>query len=151
MGGHRNSKRNSSCTSRKLFETDKVRIELVEDYPCETKRELETREKYYILKFECINKTVPFNTEKETKLKNHIYNNSRKEIIREWHKNLKINKPEKYKENNKKRNDRRKERDIKITCDCGSTFFKSEKSRHERSKKHKKYIDGLTAEDEDNL
>tara|TARA_R110001606_G_scaffold88798_1_gene199937 strand:- start:3 stop:782 length:780 start_codon:yes stop_codon:yes gene_type:complete len=133
----------SKCISKILFETDNARIELVEDYPCETKRELETREKYYILNFESINKTVPFNTNEESKLKIHIYNKSRKDILKKWRENYRINNPEKYKENNKKRNDRRKAQNIKITCDCGTTFFKSDKARHERSKKHKNYLDTL--------
>jgi hypothetical protein len=31
-------------------------MELVEDYPCESRKELEEREAYYINNYECINK-----------------------------------------------------------------------------------------------
>ena len=55
------------CASKKLFETNNAKIELVEDYPCETKRELEIREKYYILNFECLNEKIPGKTIEEKK------------------------------------------------------------------------------------
>tara|TARA_R110000744_G_C19003536_1_gene522111 strand:+ start:52 stop:480 length:429 start_codon:yes stop_codon:yes gene_type:complete len=35
----------------------KCKIELVENYPCESKRELEKREQYYIDTYDCINKS----------------------------------------------------------------------------------------------
>ena len=44
-------------------------IELVENYPCLTKKELETRERYYIENNECINRYVPTQTRIEWRLK----------------------------------------------------------------------------------
>jgi hypothetical protein len=75
------------CSSKKLFELGDVEIELVENYPCNSKRELEEREKHYITNFECINKTVPTRTTEEYKLANkdkikkrqYIYNKKYRE------------------------------------------------------------------------
>ena len=53
------AKNNNNRASQKLFETgEKVIIELIEDYPCKSKRELLLREGYYHLNFECVNKNI---------------------------------------------------------------------------------------------
>ena len=163
--------KDNSCTSKKLFETNNVRVELVEDYPCETKRELETREKYYILKFECINRFVPAQTEEEKKeyikssskiyrdkdperykryyennleklkIRKQIYYENEKEKIKLRNKNWRKKNPEKVKELAKRSNDKR--RQVKYTCECGSTFNKCSKKEHERTKKHKNFLDTI--------
>jgi len=55
------------CSSRLLFGLGEVEIELVENYPCNNKRELEEREQYFIDNFECINKQNAFTTLEERK------------------------------------------------------------------------------------
>ena len=51
----------SNCSSFKLLEQgfDKVAIILVEDYPCNSKQELEIREAHYIKNNPCINMNLP--------------------------------------------------------------------------------------------
>ena len=155
--GHR---KNLGCTSRKLFETDNVKIELVEDYPCETKRELEIKEKYYILKFECLNIKTPALTIEEKK--EHLikstkkYRKDNKKSIKEYSKKWKQKNPEKVKEWREKNpekskeiqkrgNEKRKERakEEKIICECGSTVVYFNIRRHERTIKHKNYLDNI--------
>jgi len=161
--------KDNSCTSKKLFETNNVRVELVEDYPCETKRELETREKYYILKFECINRFVPAQTKEEKKeyikssskiyrdkdperhkryyennlekekIRKQIYYENKKEKINLRNKNWRKNNPEKVKELSKRSNTKRKLN--KKICECGSIV--GDMTRHERTIKHKNYLDTL--------
>lgn len=142
--------KNNVCCSKKLFKTDKVKIELVENYPCNTKRELEIREKYYILKFECINSSVPSNTKtkEELKIKMKKYRENNKESIkiqqkkyREDNKEAIKIKKKKYQEDNKEAINKRKS--FKVICDCGSIFRKDGKAEHERTIKHKKYLDTL--------
>lgn len=201
FSGHKNN----TCTSKKLFETENVRIELVEDYPCETKRELEIREKYYILKFECINSCIPIRTKEELqqyhiknreknkekiktrmkqyrqdnkqhhyeynkkyneehkeekkiyrkkyreinkeslKQKNKIYNDNHKEENTQRSIEWREKNPEKRKEIQKRGNEKRKEKakEHKTTCMCGSIVEYYNIRRHERSKKHKNYLDTL--------
>ena len=201
MRGHKNN----TCASRKLFETKNVRIELVEEYPCETKRELEIREKYYILKYECINICIPVRTKEELqqyfmkyseehkerkkilmkkyrqdnkqyhyeynkkyieehkeeikiyrkkyreinkesiKLKSKIYNENHKEENTQRSIKWREKNPEKRKEQWKRGNEKRKEKakEHKTTCICGSIVEYYNIRRHERSKKHKNYLDTL--------
>ena len=51
----------TGCSSFKLLEQgfDKVAIKLVEDYPCNSKQELELREAHYIKNIPCINMKIP--------------------------------------------------------------------------------------------
>jgi hypothetical protein len=50
------SYRVSILTSFQLFEYDDVKIELIENYPCDNKRDLLLRERDYMEKYECVNK-----------------------------------------------------------------------------------------------
>jgi hypothetical protein len=55
----------SSCSSYSIIEKGDYEIVLIEDYPCETKKHLEQRERYWIENTNCINKIVPTRTTKE--------------------------------------------------------------------------------------
>ena len=163
------------CSCKKLFETNNAKIELVEKYPCETKRELEIREKYYVSNFECINRFVPARTKEDIhqyhikynkehkeqkKINNENYKKRNKKSINEYHKKYRENykkeanqrsykwrqkNPEKYKEVYRKGNEKRKEKakEGKLICECGSTFIYHNKKRHERTIKHKNYLDNI--------
>ena len=68
------------------------KIELVENYPCESKRELEKREQYYIDTYDCINQQPAYTSREQrliycnNKAKKHYHNNKvyRKEQILSW-------------------------------------------------------------------
>jgi len=122
------------------------KIFLIEDFPCERKEQLNSRERYYIENFDCVNKCIPGrktkeyyedNKERLSKI-NKEYNKKNKERLskykKQWYDDNKLNIKEETKQKNK---ELMKE---KITCDCGSTFTKHSKARHERSKKHKAFI-----------
>ena len=113
-------------TAFKLFDEyglENCKIVLVENYPCESKDELRAKEAYYIRNFECVNKNVPGRTGKER------YEDNKDKILK---------RVKKYQEDNKDRISERKK--IKHTCICGSCIRKSDKPKHERSKKHIKFI-----------
>ena len=57
--------------------------------------------------------------------------------IREWNKKNYENYSEKIKENTKKYYEDNSE---KLICVCGSIYFKQQKNRHERSRKHQEFI-----------
>jgi hypothetical protein len=69
-------------TSFKIIESGNYEIVLVENYPCNSKKELELRERFYIENNECVNKFIPGRTKKE-------YEQDNRERIRE-RKNKKI-------------------------------------------------------------
>jgi len=66
LGVHKaqNKPGQNKCASAALFEEgNEVVIELLEDFSCETKQQLEARERYWIEQFpDCINKNIPTRT-----------------------------------------------------------------------------------------
>jgi hypothetical protein len=89
------------------YGADNCKIELIEDYPCNTNKELRKREDYHIKKHYCVNK-------------NNAYIENKKEYRKEYNINYQdIYKSTKYY--------------CKI-CDC--TVIRAKKERHKRSNKH---------------
>ena len=55
----------NGCRSRQIIDRNNYYYELIEDYSCNNKYELETRELWYILNNKCINKKKPIRTIQE--------------------------------------------------------------------------------------
>lgn len=135
---------------------DNIDIELIENYKCDSKTELELRERYYIeLLKPDLNHVIPTRKAKEYYNENRdkIMDNKRKyyennkDKISDYHKdyyknndNIKIQNKEYYSINKNKILEKMKE---KCICECGSEIIKCKKSRHEKSKKHMTYINNL--------
>jgi len=64
-----------------ILENNNYSIELIENYPCNNKEELEEKEKEYIENNICVNKNIPTQNIKITR-KNYIEKN--KEYIKNW-------------------------------------------------------------------
>jgi hypothetical protein len=109
----------SNCRSKSLFEEfgiENCKIELVEEYPCNSREELEKRESFYIRNNDCVNIVIPDRTRAE-------YMRDTAEHQKEMWKKYYNNTIEKMK--------------AKITCQvCGSIYNERQRPRHERSKKH---------------
>jgi len=102
------------CSSKILFQKyDDVRIELIEEFPCENKMELNKREGHYIRTLDCINKQIPGRTRKEIneRQRNYRENNIEKIIERRQKNKEKENeRNRRYHEANKDEiNERRRE------------------------------------------
>ena len=142
-------------------------IEIIK-YPCETKRELEIKEREYIeLLGGTLNQRIPTRTPKEryetnkTEIlnKQQQYNIKNKEKISERHKEYyqankqsAIDRAKHWKANNReavnkseqKYRDKNKEiRTATIMCGCGKNYTKQNKARHDKTQHHIKWI-GLT-------
>tara|TARA_R110002072_G_scaffold257336_1_gene416082 strand:- start:69 stop:500 length:432 start_codon:yes stop_codon:yes gene_type:complete len=113
-------KKNKRTTCREIISLGECQIEELEK--CEQEKRYE-RERYYIETLECVNKVTPGKTKEEKRL----------EAIERATKNY-IKKKDKILE------DRRTN---KIKCACGSVFRKDGKPEHERTNKHKNYLDTL--------
>jgi len=112
---------------RENGEWDEWEMIAIETYPCESKRELEVRERYHIESLKPkLNKRIPTRTKKE-----HYQDNS--ERILEHQKQY-------SKENREKILEQKKE---KITCECGCISTKSHLNRHRNTDKHKKKMEAL--------
>ena len=108
------------------FGLENCKIELIEEYPCNSRMELLRREGEYIKSIECVNKQIAGRTKQEWRYDNQ-------ERIHQ--KNIE------YRE--KQRETIRMKKEIKILCDCGKTFTNGHKARHERTKKHQAYLQTL--------
>jgi hypothetical protein len=81
-------------TSYDVLDKESYKIELIEDYNCNTKQELLLKEREWIEKTTCVNKTIPIRTENEN-TKKEKYNNDaeyRQKILKrnsDWLKNNK--------------------------------------------------------------
>jgi hypothetical protein len=110
---------NDNITSFLVLECQDYKIELVEEYPCNNKQQLEKKEGEYIKNNECVNKCVAGRTRKEYRLDNidkykeyakqyRIDNFDKK---KEYYKQWTINNPDKMKqyENTDKRKEYKKQ------------------------------------------
>ena len=85
-------KGNPSATSKILFDTyTDIRIELIEEYPCDNKEQLNRKEGEYIRTLECVNKIVAGRTIKE-------YREDNKEHKKDYYQKNKERVAEKQKE-----------------------------------------------------
>ena len=78
-------------SSFEILKNNNFEIILIENYPCNSRNELHTRERYYIENNECVNQCIPLRTPQE-------YREDNKEKIIEKHKNYYENNKEKIKE-----------------------------------------------------
>jgi hypothetical protein len=120
----------SSFTLFEKFGIENCYIELVELFPCKCNDELRKKEREYIDKIKCVNMDRPFRTKEEAiqQKKNHAEEN-KIEIAEK--------RAEKYRANKEEIAEKKKE---KYDCPCGSTLRISDKSTHEKTKKHKNYL-----------
>jgi adenylate kinase family enzyme len=127
----RNNKYITSCD---LLQYDDVKIELIKEFPCNTRKELEKEEGKLILENNCVNKCVAGRTKKE-------WDDDNKDKIKEYFKEYYQENKEKIKERHKEYRDDNNERvKEKFKCDCGGDYSYAHKSRHFKTKKHLKFV-----------
>ncbi len=116
LGGHKkNIKQTNACKSKLLFEaSNEVKVELIEEYPCNNKMELNKREGEIIRLNKCVNKRVEGRTKKEyqqdnkKEIKEYLKKNKEKikEDKKEWYQinkeEIKENKKQYYQKNQEK-------------------------------------------------
>jgi hypothetical protein len=131
-----NAKYRCDNMSKNIIDTGDVIIELVEDFSCENRNELECRERWWIEHNPCSNKNIPTRTIKER------YKDNREENIKRSRTYYIQNKEEVNKRQGmyQKTDKCREKRKQPYTCTCGSTFSRSNKAQHERTQRHINYI-----------
>lgn len=156
----------NTCGSKELFDAGNVSIELVEEYPCNNKYELESRERFYI-EFMLNNFThrIICNERIPTRTKEEWYQDNKEHVNeqnRKWHKDhteqVHKYKRQYYQNNREFLNEKQKKyaqynreslnekRSEKFNCDCGGKYVMSNKARHLRTEKHINYINALKNE-----
>ena len=142
-----------NTTSFQILKYEDAYIELLENYPCNSKEELRMKEGMYQRKMDCVNKRIEGRTHQEYRNstegkevkkkyyeehKEHLDNKKKDYNSRPEVKEHKKQKKKEYYQNN--REQILENMKTKITCVCGITLRKSGIKRHERTKNHIKYI-----------
>ena len=112
---------------------------MVEEYCCENKKQLETRERHWIEELKSsLNRNVPTRTQSERYQKNKEQIEINRKLYREKNKEQIKKKTKEYREKNKdKIKSLEKE---KIICECGKEITRGAKYNHLRSKTHLKIM-----------
>jgi|TARA_R110002012_G_scaffold309376_1_gene516335 hypothetical protein len=134
--------KSNTSVSKQIIERGNYEFELIENFPCDTARELHAREQYWIDNTEnTINKQRQYESEEAFKAHRKEYQKKLGEAYRNGDKREEyLNKKRQYREKN--RDAVRAKQSEVIQCECGGTYTRSHKSTHCKSKKH---LDNLPA------
>jgi hypothetical protein len=119
---HRHKQMDSS--SKEILKYSDAFIELLEEFPCANKMQLNRREGELIRTTDCVNKRIAGRTLVEYKVDNKDYLFAR---------------DKQYREDNKQKITE------KYNCFCGGKYINSHKQEHFKSKKHLEFIRQLSA------
>ena len=146
LHGHRTDFKNKPETYRSSFEIvkfDDNYIELLEEFPCENKMQLEKREGELIRKYknDLVNLFIAGRTKKE-------YYNENKDIIAENQKKYQIDNKDVLAEQKKQYYIKNKDEITlkakeQYKCGCGATIAKCERARHNKRFKHIAYLQAI--------
>jgi hypothetical protein len=149
----KNGKNGDLTRSYIIFEKygiENCTITLLELVNAKCRDELLQREKHYIRSLNCINNNLPIVTKDDVQERKKVYHRLNKEYFNELaSKNYKDKKEaillskKLYYEHNKDIICTKHKCSGKITCECGSIYRKCDKSQHEKTKKHLKYLDSI--------
>ena len=139
-------------TSYRIIDRNDYEILLMEKFPCDSRDELKARESFYQKQAKgvplFVNKKIEGRTSAEYNVDNREkmkkYNADHKERTKKWEEDNKerlIERRKQYRVRNKDIINIK--RTVKISCICGSSICKSEKPRHERTKKHLDFLQTL--------
>jgi hypothetical protein len=116
-------------SSFEVLKNENYNIILIENYPCNNKDELRSRERFHIeTNSNCVNLYIPIRHKSEIKESKHQIYLKHKEIYKQ-----------KYYDSNKEQKQERYDtyKNVEVVCECGCVFNKNTKlNRHKLSKKH---------------
>lgn len=146
-----NSKKKETSASQ-IIKTNDYIFEIVEKYPCNNRKELHERERYYIENFKCINLYIPTRTKKEyyqnnkknIGKKNKKWSQENEDKMKEYKLKYYLKNKDKILQKNKNNrqllNEQRNKNNIYIICECGSKI-KKYNTRHRKTKKHAELLE----------
>jgi len=156
-----NKRLKANTSSKSIILNDDYTYSVVEDFSCENRHQLLTRERWYIENNQCVNKNIPsrtrgesdaeyYKTNKEVVLqkKSVYYQNNREEKLnkaseRRAIKQDEINKKQREVHNANKDAINEKRRENRYVCECGMTINKEYTSRHIKTARHIKLMSCL--------
>jgi len=159
LAGHRNDYKTylkggrTYIKSFDIIKNENYDIQLIENFPCDSKDELHKREGYWIKTMNCVNKMVAGQTRKEyyeankDMIKNyhHLYYQTNKAELNGKNKKYHLEHKDKMQENMKQYYNANKasialRQSKKFDCECGGTYTSCHKAEHMRSIKHTTFI-----------
>ena len=117
------------------FGVENCKIELIEEYPCQNRDELNKKEGFHIRANDCVNKVIIGRTWSEYKQQHKARLNAKH---KEWYET------HKHEQDQKKHEWYESHRDcilVKVVCECGHTISKNNLKAHILTNKHNR---GLT-------
>ena len=120
------------------FGVENCKIELIENYPCNSKEELSAREGHHQKENDCVNKYIAGRSVKQ-------FHEDNKEYLKEYwskkHKEYHEKNPDKINETARKSYHKNKEFGNRLfQCDCGSTCYYRGRHEHFKTNKHQQYL-----------
>ena len=149
------NKPSNDCASKQIIDRKNYEYVVLETHENIDKYDLVEREKWYIENKPCVNKHIPHQTKKEydqkyyhmNKEKIAKYYQNNKEKMAEYRQNNKEKIAEYYQNNKEKIAEYQKTNEAKLkkrfVCKCGGKSTFGGKSHHEKTKRHKKWIQSL--------
>jgi hypothetical protein len=134
-----------NCESKKLIELGDAKIELIHNFPCNSKLELRIEEQRVMDTFPIVvNKIRAYTSEEEAIHQKQKWKEENKEYIAEQ----RIANIEQSHEYSRQHWIKNKERikarvDKQVTCECGQEMRKGSLSTHRKRKFHKAYLETL--------
>jgi hypothetical protein len=136
FNGHKTEIKTKNISSSEILQYGDAKIELIEAFPCNSRKELEKREGYYI-KENCnivVNKSVAGRTYAE------YYVDKFSEISVKRSEFYKNNKDKILETVTKYRIENRDKINEKIKCECGGKFTRNHRAGHYKTSKHLKFL-----------
>jgi hypothetical protein len=131
FGGH---KKNMDCSSIQILAFGDAYIELLEEFPCVNKMQLNKREGHLIRTMNCVNKLIAGRTKpehyKDNKEEFKRYREEHKDEFKRYYKQYKIDNKEQIKQQKGKSN----------MCGCGIQYTNGHKARHFKTTKHLEFM-----------
>lgn len=130
------------CSSKEIMKYPDCYIELLENYACSDKNELNRREGELIRLHDCVNKQIAGRTPVEYKVDNRQEILSKNKQYYQENKTEKIEQSKQYYRDNKQTINEQKNQ--KYNCFCGGRYTNANKNRHFKSNNHLEIIRQLS-------
>jgi hypothetical protein len=153
LSGHRRdlkrwlNKKFAYVSSFEIIKFDDAKIILVENYPCNTKYELISREQWYIDNMDCVNKRGSCIGSNIEDYRKQYYKNNKTQITEkhksyyESHKKEIYEKAKEFYKDHKEAIDEK--RNKRCSCECGKVYTHHHRSDHFKTRWHQNHIDSL--------
>jgi hypothetical protein len=149
------NKKSKYVSSYEILKHEDAYIELIYEGEFESKNALTKKEGEYIRDMDCVNKRIEGRTQKEwheehkeqaTEYQTQYYKEHKPHLIQQSKNYNEEHKEQRIEYNKQYYEDHKENAKIKYTCKCGLVCRVNTKSKHERSKKHKRLMLSLSTE-----